>query len=78
MHGLSTRAICKATKTLAEAIDERLTIRIGRKLAEIVDDNGDIIHYDTNAPNLCRRLRSHADEADLTSLLMPELELEGV
>ncbi len=59
MHALSARAIHRAAKDLAEIRDERLTTRISHgKYAEIVDDNGDIVHWGTNPQNMTRRIRN--------------------
>lgn len=70
MHALSVLSVCRAAKVLSENRNERITIRAGEKVIEIVDDNGDILHYDTDAPTLCKRMRSRAELSNLAELLM--------
>jgi hypothetical protein len=60
MHTQSVLSIGRATGALANTTKEQYTIRVGEDLAEIVDDNGDIIDYGTDAANLCKRLRSRS------------------
>lgn len=71
MHGLSVRAICRATKELADASNKRLTVRIFTSLglAQVVDENGKILHYDNEPTLLSRRIRKVASEQELEEMV---------
>jgi hypothetical protein len=69
MHALSKMSIERAVNDLAKATRKKYTLRLGRRVAEVLDDNCDILDYDTRASDLVRRIRERTEFAELSNLL---------